>query len=70
MATRHGPVDRDAASLQVEHHLDREALLVQIRALATCVARLVDAVEELAPERSPEVDRFLDDVRWELKEIW
>jgi hypothetical protein len=55
----------------IEHHIDREALVVQLRALGTAVERLARAVEELAPEPlPPEVEQLLEDVRWQLKQIW
>jgi hypothetical protein len=59
------------APADIEHHIDREALVVQLRALGTAVERLADAVEVLAPEPvPPAIEQLLEDVRWQLKQIW
>jgi mRNA-degrading endonuclease toxin of MazEF toxin-antitoxin module len=60
------PVD----TLEFAQHVDREALVVQLRALATAEERLAEAVEELAPDASREVAQRLEEARWQLEQIW
>ena len=55
---------------EITQHVDREALVVQLRALAAAVEHLAGAVDELAPEGSEPIDRHLDEARWQLKQIW
>jgi hypothetical protein len=59
-------------TLEFEHHVDREALILQLRALATAVERLSDAIQhQQGPEPlPPAVEQALEDARWQLKQIW
>jgi hypothetical protein len=58
-------------TLEFEHHVDREALILQLRALATAVQHLADAIQQLGPEPlPPAVEESLDEARWQLKQIW
>jgi hypothetical protein len=60
-----------AETLEFEHHVDREALVLQLRALATAVERLADAVQQLGPQPlPPAVEQALEEARWQLKQIW
>jgi uncharacterized protein HemX len=59
------------ATIEFEHHIDREALVVQLRALGTAVEGLAAAVEALTPTPVPaEVEQLLEEVRWQLNQIW
>lgn len=70
----------DAASSEIdqlahEHHVDREALVVQLRALGDAISHLAEAVEsaaggEGADPTDPAVAAHLDEARWALKAIW
>lgn len=66
----------DAASSSIEHlahehHVDREALVVQLRALGDAISHLADAIESSAGEDvDPAVRSHLDEARWALKAIW
>lgn len=62
--------DESYGTLEFAQHIDREALVVQLRALATAVERLADAVDELAPDRSQKVEQCVEEARWQLKQIW
>lgn len=55
---------------EITQHVDREALVVQLRALAAAVEHLAGAVEALAPEGSEAIDQRLEEARWQLKQIW
>jgi hypothetical protein len=71
MRVRHPRHVESVETLDFEHRIDREALVVQLRALGTAVERLADAVELLAAEDlPPAVAESLDEVRLQLKHIW
>jgi hypothetical protein len=58
-------------TIEFEHHIDREALVVQLRALGTAVERLAQAIEVLAPTPiPPDIEQLLEEARWELKQLW
>jgi hypothetical protein len=58
-------------TLEFEHHVEREALILQLRALATAVQRLADAIQQLGPEPlPPAVEKDLEEARWQLRQIW
>lgn len=62
---------RDAAveRLEHEHHIDREALVIQLRALAGAVEQLADAVSATAGDDAA-VRNHLAEARLALREIW
>jgi hypothetical protein len=71
MRARHPRHVESVETLDFEHRIDREALVIQLRALGTAVERLADAVETLAAgELAPTIAESMDDVRWQLKQIW
>jgi hypothetical protein len=65
-------IERDEERVQ-EHHLELEAVLVQLRALGACVEQLAGVVEEvgrtLPAEASADVARRLEEIRWALRRI-
>lgn len=54
----------------ITQHVDREALVVQLRALAAAVEHLAGAIEQLAPEDAEAIGQHLEEARWQLKRIW
>ncbi len=58
------------AELERRHHVDREALVAQVRALSSAVEQLADAVEASDRGDHDAVARHLDQARWPLGRTW
>lgn len=64
----------EVEELEVIHHVDREALVLQIRALGKAVEHLSAGMDELAAglpgDSSATVRAHIDAARWSLRRLW
>ena len=69
-------IEQGVDRLELQHHVDREALVAQLRALSAAVEQLARAVEVLGSpdggddEAAAEVAELVDRARWSLRSVW
>lgn len=56
--------------LEHERNVDREALVLQLRALGSAVEHLCRAVETIGGDTDPAVAEHVQEARWALKDVW
>jgi hypothetical protein len=64
--------DESAEVLEFEHHVDREGLIAQVRALATAIQHLAQAIESHTEDDVSDTDvhHHLQEARLALRPIW
>jgi hypothetical protein len=64
--------DESAESIEFQRHVDREGLIAQVRALATAIQHLAQAIESHTEDDVSDIDvhHHLQEARLALRPIW